>query len=85
MTNGLQIIKPIAEVAGCQPFDTPTSYTNNYVGSITHEILARRQQGNVFILVIPARLIKQNGENVKFVLNQTDLGFDCTCENGKVV
>lgn len=83
MRDDVQIIKPTVEVAELQKFDNPTSYGcgNHCVGSMTHEIQARRQRGDVFVIVIPGNFVKLNTENgwVKFVLNQTDDGFDCTC------
>ena len=81
--------KPSAEIAGLMFGDDAKSLIPQpaiapiEVG-IMHEIQARRQRGNVFILVIPAKLVKINTDNVKFLLNQTDGGFDCTCENCKV-
>ena len=83
--------KPSAEIAGLMLGDDAKSMIPQQATTIApievgmiHEIQARRQRGNVFILVIPAKLVKINTDYVKFILNQTDGGFDCTCEKCKV-
>lgn len=48
-----------------------------------YKIQARRQKGDIFILVIPADIITKDDANLNFMLTKKCDGFECVVESIK--